>query len=146
MLLPSSVDRSNRRPFLGQTSGAFRGTELGVALVACLSALALGGADVRVVLVGTLALVGCGVLGMLDGSFRRISAPALIMAGLGVYSLLQAVPLPLACLRFMSPVAAEAWSRSLMPFGEQVGLGSLSLDPGASCVEGAKWLAYAVAV
>lgn len=116
-----------------------------MALVICLSALALGGADVRVVLVGTFAMVGCGVLGMLDGSIRRVSAPALIMAGLGVYSLLQAVPLPLAWLKFMSPVAAEAWSRSLLPFGEQVGFGSLSLDPGASCVEGAKWLSYAVA-
>lgn len=76
---------------------------------------------------------------------RRVPAPVWVIAGLGLYSLLQSLPMPLGWLQRLSPSAAMAWSRSLLPFSEEVRLGSLSVDPGASTVEAAKWLAYAVA-
>jgi hypothetical protein len=68
-----------------------------------------------------------------------------VLAGLGLYSLLQSIPMPIGWLQMLSPSAALAWSRSLLPFSEQVRFGSLSVDPGATTVEAAKWLAYAIA-
>jgi tetratricopeptide (TPR) repeat protein len=117
----------------------------GLALVTCFSALALGGAHVWVVLFATAAVATCGALALADGSLRRVPAPAAVMAFLGLFTLAQSIPLPAAWLRFTSPAAAEAWERSLLPFGIHARFGSISLDPGASCIETAKWLAYAVA-
>ncbi len=110
-----------------------------------MTALALGGAHIWVVLVGCLTIATCGVLGLAGGALRRIPAPVWVLAGLGLYSLLQSMPMPMPLLERLSPSAAIAWSRSLLPFSEQVRFGSLSVDPGATTVEAAKWLAYAVA-
>ena len=119
--------------------------EAGVATTTLVTALALGGAHIWVALIGCLAIATCGVLGLAGGALRRIPAPVWVLAGLGVYSLIQSIPMPIGWLARLSPSAAIAWSRSLLPFSEQVHFGSLSVDPGATNVEAAKWLAYAVA-
>ncbi|HEY5374119.1 MAG TPA: O-antigen ligase family protein, partial [Polyangiaceae bacterium] len=119
--------------------------ELGLGCIVCLSALMLGGAHIAVVLAGTTGIVLCGALALSSGALRRIPAPAIVLAALGVYSLVQTVPLPVSVLHRLSPGAADTWQRSLLPFGERVARGSVSLDPGASSVEAAKWLSYAIA-
>lgn len=118
---------------------------VGVATTALFSALALGGAHVWVALGGCLAIGISGALGLAGGALRRTPAPVWLLAGLGMYSLVQSIPMPIGWLERLSPSAAMAWSRSLLPFGEQVRFGSLSVDPGATTVEAAKWLAYAIA-
>ncbi|MGK4001917.1 O-antigen ligase family protein [Sorangium sp. So ce1036] len=72
------------------------------------------------------------------------SLPAITLLGLTAYTLLQAAPLPLAWLARLSPASADVWSRALLPLGEAApAVASLSLDPGATLVEAAKWLTYA---
>jgi len=115
------------------------------AVTVCASALALGGAHVTVALIAALALLVCGVRALQCGSMHRIPGPALVFAALGAYSLLQSVPMPLGLLGRLSPVAAEVWAKAPFPFGVRATIGSISLDPGASSVEGAKWFAYAIA-
>lgn len=107
------------------------------------SALALGGAHVYVVLTTAIVIAVAFVLALLHGSVRRVPVPAVLLACLGLYSLLQSIPLPLTLLDHLSPEAADVWRRALRPFNETVSYGSLSLDPGASCVEAVKWLSYA---
>ncbi|WP_437607162.1 O-antigen ligase family protein [Sorangium sp. So ce834] len=69
--------------------------------------------------------------------------PVLTLLGLTAYTLLQAVPLPLAWLERLSPASADIWSRALMPLGEAAPrYASISLDPGATLVEAVKWLTY----
>lgn len=118
---------------------------VGVAATTLITALALGGAHVWIALVGCLTIGVCGVLALAGGASRRIPAPAWVLAGLGLFSLMQSIPIPMGWLERLSPSAAIVWSRSLLPFSEQVRFGSLSVDPGATTVEAAKWLAYAVA-
>jgi hypothetical protein len=63
---------------------------------------------------------------------------------LAVFCLLQAIPLPFAWLQKIAPANADIWARALMPLGEAgPGFASISLDPGASVVEGLKWASYA---
>lgn len=71
---------------------------------------------------------------------------ALIAAALGLYTLAQALPIPLAVLEKLSPAAAQVWGRALYPFGEPVDRGALSLDPSATLVEAAKWVCYSVTI
>jgi hypothetical protein len=108
------------------------------------SALALGGAHVYVVLATGMIIALAFVLALQHGSVRRVPLPAILLACLGLYSLLQSLPLPLALLDHLSPQAAEAWRRALRPLHETVSYGSISLEPGASCMEAVKWLSYAV--
>lgn len=124
---------------------ALSAAEIVIALVVCLSALALGGAHVYVVLAGAGLVLGAGVLSYIDGSLKRVPGPAWVLLGLGAYTLVQSAPLPLAVLRVMSPHAADVWARALVPLREPVTFGSMSVDPGASSVEAAKWCSYAIA-
>lgn len=72
---------------------------------------------------------------------RRLAWPglALGLALLGLYSALQALPLPLEWLRALSPRAHELRSFAL----PEATRGSLSYEPGASWREAAKFLLYA---
>jgi hypothetical protein len=108
------------------------------------SALALGGAHVRVVVSVSTAIAVAFLLALQHGSVKSVPLPAVFLAGLGLYSLLQSIPLPLTVLDHLNPKAADVWRWALKPFDEAVSYGSLSLDPGASCVEALKWLSYAV--
>ena len=116
-----------------------------LASLVVLSALALGGAHVLVVLVGCVGMGISAFLAARGGAFRKLPSPALVLAGLGLFSLLQAIPLPLSWLNVLSAHSADVWRRTLLPFRETLSYGSLSLDPGASTVEAAKWLSYAAA-
>src|SRR5207253_733339 len=70
--------------------------------------------------------------------------PVLTCGALALYTLLQALPLPVGLLRVIAPANADVWERVLLPFGEPaLRWASLSLDPGASVVEALKWATYA---
>jgi tetratricopeptide (TPR) repeat protein len=69
-----------------------------------------------------------------------------VLLALAAFSLLQAVPLPGALVAKVAPASAEIWAGALAPFRQSgPAYVSLSLDPGASVVEGLKWLLYAAA-
>lgn len=115
-------------------------------LVVAGSLLAVGTVHVEVLLVvAPFALVaGALAIWIEDRSERRLPTAAVIAAGLSLYSLLQAVPLPPRWLKTISPVAAQTWKDAFklldLPATRWV---SLSVDPGASRVEALKWLCYA---
>ncbi|NUP07103.1 MAG: hypothetical protein HOW73_13695 [Polyangiaceae bacterium] len=115
----------------------------GLSLTTAGSVLAVGSVPpVCLFIFGTLALA-VGVYATFTSKPRCSPMPALALLMLGVYSALQAVPMPLSWLSALSPAAADVWSRALLPFGETVSMGSLSVDPGASISESLKWAAYA---
>src|SRR5690606_41824883 len=110
-------------------------------------ALALGGAHTYVLLAAApVCLLGYACLLTSFESVEGVSvswpAPVWVFAGLAGYSALQAVPLPVSVLEFLSPEAADIWAHALSPFDEVVEWGALSLDPGASLREALKWLLY----
>lgn len=118
-------------------------TFLLLSITVILSALAVGTVHVPVLLaVSLVALIGCIRLLRRDQK-AEVAAPALVLFALAAYSLVQAVPMPAAWLRVLSPGAAGIWAHSLSPFG-QAGPDwvSISLDPGASVVEALKWTVY----
>src|SRR6266852_6681145 len=60
----------------------------------------------------------------------REALPVIIALGLSAYTLLQAVPMPMAVLEKLSASSADIWKRSLVAGGEaELRWGSLSLDP-----------------
>ncbi len=104
---------------------AARAAEVGLALVVIGSALALGGAEVHVELACAVCLMVLGGVGLFGGLLQGVPAPALVLAALGMFSLLQSAPLPLGALGVVSPRAAEVWREALRPLGEQLRFGSL---------------------
>jgi len=106
------------------------------------SVLAVGTVHVEALLaVSFLALLGGG-LAML--SIRRVPKPAIVLAGLGLISLLQAIPLPATWASALSPPNSRVWLHSLDPFAEPAPTHfPLSLDGGASIAEALKWFTYA---
>ncbi|MEI9939908.1 MAG: O-antigen ligase family protein [Pseudomonadota bacterium] len=106
------------------------------------SALAIGTVHIPALLVvSAFALIGATLEA---SSLRRVPWPAVVLAVLGLFSALQAVPLPAAWVSGLSPVSAAVWLRSLVPFGEAaLRRFPLSLDEGASVAEALKWLTYA---
>ena len=111
--------------------------------------MAIGAVHVPVLMVAALVALALPVLvlafGLQPPGVRLFAPPAVVLLLLSVYSLLQAVPIPISWLKILSPGTADIWSRCLLPFG-QAGpkLASLSADPGASMREALKWLVYAV--
>ncbi len=77
------------------------------------------------------------------GTRRQRLGATVVLLGLGAFSAVQALSLPLSALAALSPAAADVWARVLLPVGRQVSHGSISLDPGASLVEASKWFSYA---
>jgi hypothetical protein len=135
---------SVEKPVFLPRSSLRRGAK--VLLVACIcgSALALAGAHFRVVQVVSIAVLVSAVLALLADTLTHVPSPAWIFAGLSAYSLVQTLAFPLRALTILSPHSADRWARALQPLGEQVTAGSLSLDPGATSLESAKWASYAV--
>lgn len=114
------------------------------------SLMAIGTVHVPVLLVVaavTLAIpVAIVAFRLQTANARLFVAPAVVLILLSAYSLLQAVPMPIAWLRTLSPGMADIWSRCLLPFGEPgPKMASLSADPGASLREALKWITYAAA-
>jgi tetratricopeptide (TPR) repeat protein len=119
-----------------------------------LLALAVAGSMLAIGAVYPLALVGVALLvvgalaiamlGPLSAGPARVSLPALIVLGLAAYTLLQALPLPIAILSKIAPLNADVWQRALLPFDlAGPSWASISLDRGGSCVEALKWFVYA---
>ena len=138
----SARQRRRRLQRRRQIAGADSICEVLLVIVVIGSAIAIGTVHVPALLaISALALVG-GTLGAM--TFRRVPRPAIVLTALGLFSALQAIPLPAGLARRLSPTSAEVWLRCLVPFGEP-GLGSfpLSLDAGASITEALKWLSYA---
>jgi hypothetical protein len=140
---PNSPHRRRRRPQKRRISDRFgwiREALLGIVVVG--SALAIGTVHVPVLLaVSALALIGATLEAF---GLRRVPWPALVLAAFGLFSALQAIPLPAAWVNRASPASADVWSRCLVPFSEPaLRRFSLSLDPGASVAEALKWLTYA---
>jgi hypothetical protein len=116
-----------------------------VAMVVAGSALALGTVHLAALCVVAVAATGAALLGLsVGGSTTRTRLPLLALAGLTLFTLLQALPLPMSVLAAIAPRNADVWARSLAPFGA---LGPrfapISLDPAATLVEALKWATYA---
>lgn len=137
------------RGLLGLANAPVRERALAILVAAALvgSSLAIGAVHtvvlVPVAAVSIAAAIVAVPLRELGAKGRSWPAPALVLLALSLYTALQAVPLPLGALRAIAPANADIWARSLLPFGEQVGWGSVSVDPGATLVEALKWLSYA---
>jgi tetratricopeptide (TPR) repeat protein len=72
------------------------------------------------------------------------AAPAAVLGALALYTLLQALPLPAGLLATVAPANADVHAHALDPLALAApARASISLDPGASLVEAAKWLTYA---
>jgi hypothetical protein len=132
----------------GARSGDLRPVTVLLALAVFGSVLALGAVHVPVlVAVAPCAFAAAALALRHQRDTRgalRIPFPAAAFALLAAYTLLQALPMPVAWLERLSPAGADVWARALVPFGEDgPRFASLSLDPGASVVEALKWLTYA---
>ncbi len=107
------------------------------------SVLAIGAVHLSVLLalgaLGAAGLVGTVRERRLDGlSLTQVGLPLL-----ATYSFAQAVPLPSSVLGGIAPPNADIWSRALGPSGAAApSWMPISLDPGATAVEGLKWLLY----
>src|SRR6188768_2838488 len=87
-----------------------------LAVVLVGSALAVGTVHVPTLLaISALALSAATVEAM---ALRRVPWPAAVLAAFGLFSVVQAIRLPAGLLGHLSPVAANVWSRCLVPFGE----------------------------
>lgn len=148
---PSRPRGRRRRSRLGRIRGTVQ--ERSALILTILLAMSVVGSLLAVGTVHVLSLLfvapvtiaaGTVAIWVEDTPRRRFPAPAVILALLGLYSLLQSVPLPLAWVSALSPLAAQTWTDALrlaeVPSGRWV---SLSVEPGASRVEALKWLSYA---
>ena len=136
------VRRRKRRAKPAEHQLAATACEALLVITVFASVLAIGTVHMPVLLaIAALAFAG-GALGLL--AFRRPPTPAIVLAGLGVFSLLQAIPLPAHLVQHLSPATASIWLRCLQPLHEPpLTRFPLSLDPGASIAEGLKWFTYA---
>lgn len=123
----------------------FVGLELTLFVVLCGSLLAVGSvhAWATLLVAGASAGLGCFALWRERLPTRAI-VPVATCITLSGFTILQTVPLPRDLLALLSPRALEVWDQSLRPLGKtpQAWL-PLSLDPGASWIEAAKWGGYA---
>lgn len=116
----------------------------GLPVVVLGSLLAAGTVHVPVLLLLAPICLALGILALWLDARRGRDIPhvALVLFGLGVYSAFQALPLPAGWMQILSPASAETWQESLRLIGPQPQWMSISLDPGASVVEGLKWVSY----
>lgn len=118
-----------------------------IAILLLGAALPLGGLPLWAV-VGSAAFASASLLlswRAAPSAWWGLLGPAWLLAGLAAYTGLQSLPLPISLLRRLAPNTADVWSRALLPVGESLSLASLSLDPGASSIEAAKYASYAIA-
>ncbi|APR82150.1 Hypothetical protein A7982_07499 [Minicystis rosea] len=119
-----------------------------LAVVVIGSVLAIGTVHLSVLaVVAAVTFAAAGIAVHRQAQTRRglvVPLPALVFAGLALFTLLQAIPLPMRWLESIASANADVWQRSLLPFGEgSPGWAAISLDPGASLVEVLKWTTYA---
>ncbi len=91
---------------------------------------------------GSLACI-TGALALWKGELPGvIPPPAAIAVGLAAFTAFQAVPLPVGTAQWLSPESFAIWSSAVNAVGESPAFTTLSLDPGGSWREAAKWLSY----
>ena len=140
-------DHAGRRGPLQQGLGwldkhADRVALVGLCLAILGSALAMGAVH-RPILLTVSGIVAVATFVASRSDSWRWSPLTFVALGLGAYSLLQSLPIPMAWLNWLSPNVAEVWRGVLVPFREPLlSFGSLSLDPGASRTEALKWITY----
>jgi tetratricopeptide (TPR) repeat protein len=147
--MPEVVGRRRRRERRRQGRAFWEGAEWRAlhalfVLAVCGSVLALGSVHPPVIIVLAVLSAAGAVLGNRLMPDRGLRLPTILLLALGGYSLLQAIPLPMALLDVLTPAGAGVWSRSLHAFdAPPPAWASLSLDPGASILEATKWATYA---
>jgi len=149
--MPGSRQRRRRRKSQFSRALAANGERIVLCLQAALvigSAQALGAVHLITLLIAAaLGLSACALCYRIRLVPRwKVPGPAVVLLALSAFSLLQAVPLPAGLVAKLAPASAEIWAGALAPL-KQAGPSycSVSLDPGASVVEGLKWLLYAAA-
>jgi hypothetical protein len=114
------------------------------------SAMAMGSVHTTVLLVVTASLGAATwlIYGGAEPTRPRPSASLLFWtcALLTLWTLLQALPLPIAWIRALSPETADVWDRALLPLREAgPAWATLSLDPVATRVQVVRGAAYLLA-
>lgn len=109
-----------------------------------LAALALGAIHPTTLIVVSVLPFAAAAIVVSRHGFKCIPAPAWVLFGLAAYTALQALPLPAALVRALSPHAAQIW-RDAFELSGKTGWMSLSLDRGATMVEVLKWTMYGAA-
>ncbi len=114
----------------------------GLFAVVLVSVLAVGSVHGDVVLALAPFALTLALVVALRGRVRSGFVPW-VLFGLGMYSLLQAVPFPVAWTRIVTP-AVDVWTGALsLTDASEPRFLPVSLDPGASLVEAVKWSCYA---
>ncbi len=127
------------------------GSALLVATIA-LPTLLLGGTHTGVHLALLLALalgLGLRLARRRSNGTRRSLRWHPLALGLGAFALLswaQAIPVPMAALRLVSPLSASAYEAVDGAFGLHAGAAPISLDPAASLRAGVRWAGLALAL
>lgn len=120
----------------------WREAAVGVLLLGAV--LAVGSVHVLTAITVAVASGALASLLLWDSEVPRTALlPAAAALALGLYSAMQALPIPQSVVSLIAPASAAIWERSLEPLGGAPAFITLSLDPGASLVEGAKWVGYA---
>ncbi len=113
---------------------------VGLAVLVLGTVLAIGSVHLWAVL--PAAAIGLGLSSFVAWKRGSLPAPAWVLLALAAYTIVQALPLPMGLVGFFAPQNADVWQRASDVLGTSV-VPSLSLDPGASWVEAAKWALYA---
>jgi tetratricopeptide (TPR) repeat protein len=147
-----TVPRRRRRREIGGGSDGTEGSQAVPAwmltAVVAGSVLAIGTVHLPVLAVVAAISFAAAVIALRRQAEARggilVPLPAIVLAALAAYTLLQAIPLPMKVLAAIAPSNADVWQRCLLPFGESgPPWAPISLDPGATLVEVLKWSTYA---
>jgi hypothetical protein len=126
------------------------GIVLAVAVIA-LTPLCIGAQHTPVLLAATIVAILAAFLLWVGARPRCMRQSGALLVWLAValtaFTLLQALPLPLALLRTIAPKSADIWARSLSPFNGTVlaelpTWGTLSVDPIATQIQALRGLLY----
>jgi hypothetical protein len=124
----SSVDTDARAALVGLACAILCVTLLG------------GGVHTPILILVSVLLCAATFVAWRSLLITRLTGVFLALCGA---TLLQCVPLPAAVLSALSPNAAEVWSRTGALLDEPVRWSPVSLAPGATLIEAAKWASYA---
>jgi hypothetical protein len=134
-------------PSANQAAGRHRAARWVLAAAVFGSAMALGAIYTEVLLLVTAPLAVAAFLTWRGAEPMRPRPAATILfwtcALLTLWTLLQALPMPIAWLRALDPQAADTWDRALVPLHEAgPAWATLSLDPIATRIEVVRGVAY----
>ncbi|HEX4336107.1 MAG TPA: O-antigen ligase family protein [Polyangiaceae bacterium] len=135
----SGARRRRRRKRAQRTDIAGRAL---LAAAAIASVLGLGGLHWATVGPAVALALAAGILAIEAAPSPVLYRPAAVPLAFSAFTLLQAVPMPLALLRVLSPHAAEMWAGAFPTEQTAAHWFPLTADPGATYIEAFKWLGY----